>query len=155
MALPQIPRVDLLDVLQKKAGEQVTEPELDTFLIEMLAWLNTGPARCRDDWVDWDDLPGEAHGILIGTLSRQINGGGSNVVQERVGDYSVQYADSALFEGRHPTYFLDSEEVALSRIAGCGGSLGGIRLGGIDLKGDSDLSGALGARDRSDRQEVG
>lgn len=155
MALPQIPRASLLDVLQKKAGEQVTEEELDTFLAEMLAWLNTGPARCRDDWMEWDDLPGEAQGILLGTLSRQITGGGSNVVQERVGDYSVQYADSALFEGRHPTYFLDSEDVALARIAGCGGALGSIKLGGIDLKGDSRLNEALGAQDRNYRQEVG
>ena len=155
MALSQIPAVDLLAVMQGKSGEQVTQEQLDTVLFELIAWVNAGPASCRDDWVDWDALPGEVQGILLGTMSRMLTGAAGNIVQERIGDYSVQYADSALFEGRHPTLLLDSEEVAIAKIAGCGGALGSITTQGIEIIGSDTLKDSLIAQDAAARNKVG
>ena len=155
MALPQIPRTDLLGIVQEKSGEQVTDEQLSTALFELLAWVNAGPAKCRTDWNGWDDLPGEVQGILLGTIGRMLSGAAGNIVQERIGDYSVQYADSALFEGRHPTLLLDSEEVAISRIAGCGGSLSSVTTNGVEVIGSDALKDSLIARAHAARDKVG
>ena len=148
MASPQIPYADLLTILQVKAGEAVSQDLVDVLLLEIIAWLNAGPARCRDDVTDWDSLPGEAQGILLGVLARQATGGGSNVVQERVGDYSVKYSDPALFEGKLPTFLFEEEELALARIFGCGGDLQTITTTGIMPIGVSRLEDELAMQDR-------
>jgi hypothetical protein len=49
---------------------------------------------------------------------------------ETIGDYSVRYSDPALFEGRIPRFLNDGEELAIGRLAGCGGSLRSVRLNG-------------------------
>lgn len=129
-----IPSSDLLRVLQLKAGEALDQDTVDVLLAETMAWLLAGPARCRTDIHVWDDLPPEAQGILLAVLTRQATGGGSNVVQERVGDYSVKYSDPSLFEGKLPSYLFPDEELALSRIFGCGGDLRSVTTGGIPIK---------------------
>lgn len=154
--MAQIPLADLLDIIKIKAGDDVTQELLDTLLAECFAWMHAGPAACkRDDWLVWDDVPGAVQGILIGVLARHASGGGSNVVAERIGDYSVRYADSSLFEGRQPTFFLDAEEVAIAKVAGCGGALGSLSLGGVPLIGVSGLHGLLVDHHRKPREQAG
>lgn len=148
-----IPSTALLQVVQEKAGEQVTQDQLDAGLLELLAWVRSGPAKCKADvWLTWDDLPGDAQGILLGPLGRMMSGGSGNVVAERIGSYSVQYSDPSLFEGKLPTLLFPNEWDALAQIAGCGGSLTTVRMMGTPIIDYSDTERLLNLEVRDSRR---
>lgn len=129
---PGDPETVLLDVLKARTGAQdLTDAWLDPAMIELMAYLIAGPAKCkRDVWLSWEDLPVLVQGILLGALARHASQSSTNVVMETIGDYSVKYSDPALFEGRIPRFLNDGEELAIGRLAGCGGTLRSVRLDG-------------------------
>lgn len=135
MAFQQIPEADLLAAIQARSGNDSLPQEwLDATLPEMMAYLLAVPAKCRkNEWLSWDDVPALIQSILVGVFARQSITGITNVVQEAIGDYSVKYSDPALFEGRVPRWFTDGEEIAISRLAGCGGYLRSIAVPGIPV----------------------
>lgn len=122
---PNVAEVDLLDAIRNRSGLQsLSQDWLDAILPEMLAYLVAIPARCKiAEWLTWDDIDPRVQAILVGAFSRQAATGNTNVVQEQIGDYAVKYSDPALFEGRVPRWFTDGEELAISRLAGCGGGV--------------------------------
>jgi hypothetical protein len=121
-------------MVEARSGKTVEQEWLDVMLAEAITNLRFGPARCkRETWLEWDDLDPAAQIIMVSVLSRYVTSGDASVVEERVGDYQVRYADASLFEGRHPQFFTDNEEVMLSRIAGCGGGLYSLSVGGIPI----------------------
>lgn len=126
--------VDLAAALEAKTGTTVEELWLDLAIAEAMAYLVAGPARCKsNEWVTWDDLPASVQSILVGVLSRKSQQGETNVVGETIGEYSVKYSDPALFEGKLPRFLHDHEELAISKIAGCGGGLYSVNTGFIDV----------------------
>jgi hypothetical protein len=132
--LKQPAGVDLADAIESKSGQAVEELWLDLVVAESLAYLAAGPARCKiTEWQDWDDLPAAVQSILVGVITRKALQGETNVVGETIGDYSVKYSDPALFEGKLPRFLQDHEELAISKIAGCGGGLYAVTTGFIDV----------------------
>lgn len=132
-AVAPVPDVDLLEVIKARSGnDSLSQAWLDAILPEMMAYLLAIPAKCkRNEWEDWDDIPALIQAILVGVFARQAATGNTNVVMETIGDYQVKYSDPALFEGRIPRWFNDGEELAISRLAGCGGSLKSVNVPGI------------------------
>lgn len=130
---PRVAEVDLLEAIQNRSGiSTLTQGWLDNILPELMAYLVAIPARCKiDEWLTWDDVDARVQAILVGSFSRQATTGSTNVVAEAIGDYSVKYSDPALFEGRVPRFFTDGEEIAIARLAGCGGTLYSIPTEGV------------------------
>lgn len=130
---PRVPEVDLLQAIKDRSGiATLTQGWLDNILPELMAYLVAIPARCKiDEWLTWDDVDPRVQAILVGSFARQATTGNTNVVQESIGDYSVKYSDPALFEGRIPRFFTDGEELAIARLAGCGGGLYSVTSTGV------------------------
>jgi hypothetical protein len=126
--------VDLLDAVESKAGSKPEPMWLDLTLAEAMAYMLAGPARCKAaTWTTWDALPAEVQSILLGVLARKVLQGETNVVGETIGDYSVKYSDPALFEGKLPRFLHDHEELAMAKLAGCGGGLKTVNIGITDV----------------------
>jgi hypothetical protein len=134
---------DLPEAIEARSGIPVEQSWVDQIVLEGMANLRYGPARCKvNDWLTWDDMTPDAQDIMVAVLARWAVTGNSSVVEERVGNYQVRYSDPALFEGRNHQFFTDGEEVMLSRIAGCGGGLYSLHVGGIpihDMSANEDL----------------
>jgi len=140
---PADPELDLLTVLKERTGSQdLTADWLNSVMIELIAYVVSGPAKCRRlEWQNWSDFPVLVQGILLGTMTRRATQSATNVVMETIGDYSVRYSDPALFEGRVPRFLNDGEELAIARLAGCGGILKSVKMRGntpIDLSAPED-----------------
>jgi hypothetical protein len=148
-----LPLADLLQAIKHRSGhDDLSQEWLDVALPELMAYLLAGPASCKSkDWLSWDDIPDTVQAILVGVFARHGSMGLGSIAEERIGDYSVRYSDPALFEGRIPRFFNDGEEVAIAKLAGCGGSLYSVSTGGIPLHdfSEPENSGALPSQRRS------
>lgn len=135
MAAQPIPEDQLLDaIIAKSSKDDLTQDWLDQVLPECMAYLVAGPASCRrQDWTEWEKIPAMVQSLLVGVLSRHASMGQGTIAEERIGDYSVRYTDSALFEGRIPRFFNDGEELAIAKLSGCFSTLYSVRSGGMPL----------------------